>query len=248
MKRNPTSTDTRFDFGSVREMIDYAQSPVSNGDYWEDKARASQRDNGNTYLEGKFYSSDTFDEAAETLRSGSWNIDRLVNPILDRVSASIGTVERKRMRLVNSVSGGTANIGRLVAGDPRCARRAVIEKSPRYGRHVTIMTNLTAAWSVKPEQIARRGAALVALVESLNLAGIGVDVFAAICVAGSMSDGRSASLAMVTHVVVSKAGAYRVTTTYTIGNGDFFRRFMFSVMEHMTPNECKRFGVPGSYG
>lgn len=247
MAKHPNKTvnglNVHWDFPNVRDMIAVAETPIAS-EYWSDKIRASQREDGRAYLNGEFYSSDTFADAAHTLRTGAWDIDRLIDPVLDQVRAKIGTVERKRPRVVNSVSGGTANIGRLVAGDPRSARRIVTVKQATYGRHVTIMTNLTAAWTVKPEQIARRGAALVALVESLNLAGIGVDVYAGIAVNGK----DRAKMTAVTKIVDATAGADRITTTYSIGNGDFFRRFIFSIMEHMGVRECQRFTVPGAYG
>jgi hypothetical protein len=59
-------------------------------------------------------------------------------------------------------------------------RAAQMVKVNKKGRHVTLLVNGSASYSVTIEQLAKRGAALVALCEALRMAGIATDLYVGI--------------------------------------------------------------------
>ena len=239
--------DTLVSFDSVGEMLAHTSVPLTSEQHALSVSgyRKEPASTKVTTLPDGFYSSATFEDAADILRTGSFELEALIAPVLDKVAKSIGSVERNRVVHTHNVAGGSVNVARVMTGNPRNMRTATMVKTRRAGRHVCLLVNCAASCGVSADEMARRGAALVALVDALHKAGISADVYAGF---GIRSGDGKHHLSITTRISHASGSADRSNIVYALGNGDWLRRFGFGVMERLPEQQATRFGVAANYG
>lgn len=108
---------------------------------------------------GKFYGANRADTLARAMGGDS----RLVtqsDAMLDRMESTVG-FEARRWRAVDCVAGGAPNVAAFLAGSPMAMRRRV--RVLGAAAPLTIAVEMTVSADAKPAEIARRGAAALAL-------------------------------------------------------------------------------------
>lgn len=140
-------------FDTVAELGDFAQANCSGRKNYDRKGDAD------------FFGPHTGDECARFARDGD----------LSRVAASDALLERferfafetERLRWTDDVCGGFPNVPAYLAGHPLAMRRRIADRDG--ASPVAVIVDLTTSWSITPETIARRGAAILALVRLLSM-------------------------------------------------------------------------------
>lgn len=161
-RRRPTRVVRRY--GSLGEFIRAAETNQEGG--------ASQRDG-----DGGWAGTATFAEALKLAREG-WTesrglVDNLTAPLVSQIrDAIVPAVE-----YAPHFAGGAVNMGRYLAGDPRCMMQARMTERPASRRVTRILTSFTTESRVTPDAIIRRGVAVVALTELLGMANRAVEIY-----------------------------------------------------------------------
>lgn len=154
-------------FPTLDAVVEYASKSVPT-------RNASRRTDA--YF-SSFAQSATFDDAV-TLAHDGWmdlraDIDAKVSTIREDVaSVTVNRIARRR-----AIAGGSVNVPRMLMGDPRCMTRNRIEPAPKNGRVVKVAINGCVSHAVSTDRIVKRGAAVVALVEAIHLAGCNAEVW-----------------------------------------------------------------------
>ena len=136
---------------SWAEAMDYMASPV---DAWNmGTARASHGKRGS----GDFYAMPTFVAARDAMARGWADGRRRVEAAMSGAVAGVAQHRIPAFRL--DVAGSRPNVPVAVAGDPRCMyrRRPEVALSRPV---VEVLCHIGSTWHVKPEHLARRGAAM----------------------------------------------------------------------------------------
>jgi hypothetical protein len=147
---------------SWAEAMDYMASPV---DAWRmGTARASHGKGGS----GDFYAMPTFNAARDAMARGWTDGRRRVEAAMSGAVAGVSQHRIPAFRL--DVAGSRPNVPVAVAGDPRCMyrRRPEVALSRPV---VEVLCSMGATWHVKPEHLARRGAAILAWLDALEASG-----------------------------------------------------------------------------
>jgi len=119
-------------------------------------------------------------------------------------------------------------MGSYLAGDPRprIDARRTNDDSNGKGKAVTIMVNAASSAAISADSLARKGAAILTLIDALESAGRPVEV-----IVGSYSlKGRRA---LDVRVTLKRAGQRMSldALAFAIGSPDFFRRVIFGARE-----------------
>lgn len=190
----------------------------------------------------------TFGDAVQLAREG-WSeirpdIDRIVSGIRDEVTQ----ITRKRIVTRRSVAGGAVNVGRMMSGDPRCMKRIRFEPTPATGRVVKIVVNAAASSAVSPEQIRKRGAAIVALVEAIHLSGASTEITVAQRVVGRTSTNRGYQVRIKVKRAEDRLDIN--TLMFAVAHPSMLRRIVFGVEERESGEIREEFGLMpgGGYG
>lgn len=132
--------------------------------------------------------------------------------------------ERKRSILCYDVSGEGYDIGRLVAGDPECAM--VFQREPTRTRVARVVASLAASCAITSDQFYRRGAAVCALVDAFECAGVRCEVIAGgSLMCGVFRCGYGCVLKQPDDTLDMEI------VTYALAHPAFFRRILFALFE-----------------
>ena len=144
------------------EALAYAAAPV---DAW---GRGAGRSSHRKPDGGGFHALAGMPQALEAMRDG-WQPGR--ERIGQFLGASVAGVRAERVQDYRmDVAGERPSVPLAVAGDPRCMFRRRRE-APRSRPVVRIVVNVGAMWWVPADDLARRGAAILAYADSLEASG-----------------------------------------------------------------------------
>ena len=120
----------------------------------------------------------TFDEA-ETLARNGWHdirddIDRIVDSIRNDLRETTADVWTAR----HDVTGAAVDVGAFLQGVPECMVEHNLTREASFGRVVVVNVNVGALADVSPDHIMKRGAAIVALIETLAILNHTVELWA----------------------------------------------------------------------
>lgn len=225
-------------FNSWGEYIETAGKPA-NGISPENE-RASRN------LDYSFTDSHSFDEAYKLAKEG-WNdgekqIKELSLPMVETVSAQI-----ERLDVNHDVEGHAIDVARFVDGEPECWLKFenVIAESESGRRLIRLVYNISASAMVLKQIIARKGAAVAALVELLEYAGHRVEVTAA-----AAMEGYNENLETYIKMKDFDQNLDMSTLAFAFVHPSSLRRVMFSAWETLPRAVRERFGVVpgGGYG
>lgn len=243
-KRSPRGGwNIRTEFASVRELVQFVRDTPATvcppEDYRGDGGRQSMAEKRRD-----FNYSDSLDAACELALEG-WRDP--IGPMLDVVDTLRDEVrEMTRDQFVGrfDVSGAEVDIDRYLSGQPECMVDYLLAPIPEQGKVIRVLVNGVCPWTVTPDRIIKRGAAVLALIEAILLAGGNVELFVAFPT--TTSDKHYSC-----EVVCLKDAAQRVDVedfAYAIANPDMLRRLVFAVRETYEWAARERMGFGGSLG
>lgn len=216
------------------DAVAYAAAPV---DAW---GKGASRSSHRKSQGDGFHALEGMPQALEAMRDG-WSPGR--ERIGQFLTASIAGVRSERVPTYRmDVAGERPHVPLAVAGDPHCMFRRRRE-APRSRPVVRIVVNVGAMWWVKADDLARRGAAILAYADALEASGwtTSIDM-----VWHTVESGGTASLTW--RVSVKPAGErFDIDRlSFALVCPDFMRRAGFAVLEGCPDLRCMQgnYGVP----
>lgn len=183
-----------------------------------------------------FRGTETWEQAVKLYRDG-WL------PGADSIAAALDTVQlpevtERRIAWRQDVTGGRANIGAILAGDPRGCWRPIMSTSRPI---VRIATTGCPSCNVPTESILAYGAAVVALCDRFNGAGFGTEVVMVEANSvGKLSTGRRFVIACTLRR--SEQPFDLSSFAFAVAHPSMFRRFLFAA------GQARRLSPPDGYG
>ena len=195
-----------------------------------------------------FYATKSFGDASHLMVDGWDGPLAKITQIREAVRQRIGSVDAQVFRFDNNYVGGYLDVDTYLSGDPACMLQAYEHPDKRKTKFVRILVDTTFSAIVDAKDIQTRGAAIVALCDTLNLCGYTTEVWAVSCNGGEYSRKGGSELAVMIPVQgVGEPWDVR-SAFFPLAHGDFLRRIVFGVMEGMTASEREAFGVGAGYG
>lgn len=187
--------------------------------------------------------------ACDTMVSGYDDNLPKITAIRDKVRERVGSIDTSVWAMESNVVGRRVDVGAYMAGSPLCFYDFVEDTERRATKFVRILVDTTFSALVPADQIATRGAAIVALCDTLNLCGYTTEVWAVSTNGGSFrSMGGEKELAILLPVQrVGEPWDVR-SAMFPLAHGGFLRRLVFGVMESMSRAERDMFGVASGWG
>lgn len=192
----------------------------------------------------------TVRQAGQTMVSGYDDVLPKITAIRDAVRQRVGAIDTTVFRADNNVYGARLDMGSYLADSPTCFLDFYEDPDRRATRFVRILVDTTFSASVSAEDIKTRGAAVVALCDTLNLCGYTTEVWAVSTNGGgyrSRSQGPTELAVMLPVQRVGEPWDIR-SAMFPLAHPAFLRRMVFGVMESMTEPERANFNVGHGYG
>jgi hypothetical protein len=190
----------------------------------------------------------TVKQADAMMVAGYDDVLPTITSIRDKVRERVGSIDTTVFRAENNVYGTRLDMGSYLADSPTCFLDFYEDPDKRATRFVRILVDTTFSAMVKAEDIKTRGAAVVALCDTLNLCGYTTEVWAVSTNGGSYRHSGEKELAVLLPVQrVGESWDVR-SAMYPLAHPSFLRRTVFGVMESMTESEREVFGVGYGYG
>jgi hypothetical protein len=228
-----------YKFSGYRDMVAHAESVAG-------------KDDSSHTGEQKWAGTRSFAEAGKLCVDG-WDFGtEKLDGIRDAVRQRVGSLELATIKFDNALVGQYLDVDSFLGGDPYCMLNAYEEPDKRSEKFVRILVDTTYSASVSADDIIVRGSAIVALCDTLNLAGYTTEVWALSMNGGSSWAGDSRPKELAVLVPVQELGApWDIRSAmFPLAHPSFLRRLVFGVMEGMTPKARENFGVKrgGGYG
>lgn len=194
---------------------------------------------------GGFYNSASYDEAWQLAYDG-WTtvrpkVDQTLEGVREKLKDLINPVETR----VHDIIGYEPDIDRFVSGEIECMWDSMMIEAPHAGRVFTVLLDNSLSSSQDKDEILKRGAAVIALIEAFQMFGFELEIWVEHTVSDWGSDFHT------TLVRVNRAGDRPDINAimFPLGNPDWLRRLIFG-LEEGEPDEVKsKFGFNGSgYG
>lgn len=200
-----------FGFSSLAEVVKHVENLPKH-----------ESDEGRTVGLAGFFGTSSIQEAFKLARDG-WNEGAKQAEI---VAESFETERAQTIHRSYSVAGGSASIGRMLAGNPEHMRRRA--KAP--GRKiVTLFSELSTSAAVPASALARRAAIVAAICDRLETAGYSCEIVA-VCLITRTFGGTDCAYHMAT--ILKNAGE-RLNISdliFGLGHPSMLRRFVFSLV------------------
>ena len=192
-----------------------------------------------------FYATKSFGDASHLMVDGWDGPLAKITQIRESVRQRIGSVDTQVFRFDNNYVGGYLDVDTYLSGDPACMLQAYEHPDKRKTKFVRILVDTTFSAFVDAKDIQTRGAAVVALCDTLNLCGYTTEVWA--CMQNGGQDGRNELTVLLPVQRVGEPWDVR-SAFFPLAHGDYLRRVMFGVMESMTKDEREVFGAHDGRG
>lgn len=202
---NRASKDYFTLFDAPAELADWAQANATGAVEWK------QHDYAN------FFGGDTAETACRKAREGDLSGVEASDELLARFERF--AFETGRRAWVDDVCGSIPNVPAFIAGHPLAMRRRVRQDSA--SAPVAIVADLTTSAGISAEQIAKRGAAILALVRLLS-SRRPVELWAG-CMMQGKEQGMSAVFARIETAPLDLA-----TAAYVMTSASFPRRLCYA--------------------
>lgn len=221
-------------FGSFGEFVRFAQENPN-----------PESSNGN---EEDWAGSKTLSEACDLALAG-WHevrpeVDRIMDHLTERLSDRFGSQFVTR----HDVTGAFVDMGRFMDCEPECMVSFVEQPQSAMGRVVKILVAGTASAYIQPEDIRRRGIAVIALVDTIHKLGLGVELWWDNSVNGSGPAGRSNTYTTAVKVHDSSEPLDIDEVMFALAHPSMLRRVTFSVQERSETADAQGARLYGGYG
>lgn len=220
-----------WEFDSLREVVDFATSHDHRGS----SARARQ---------GHYNLTETLEDAAHLATDGWHDIRDKVNGYLEPMREKMGQILSTDTVRVYDIIGVEPDIDRYVMGEMECMMDDMMVEAPKDGKVFTMVVDVSMTWGNSADDIAKRGAALCALVESFIMLGYQLELWTEFTVRGDDSAEFATCL-----VRVNKAGdpIDIDCMMFAMGHPDYGRRILWGWGEGCDVTRNKMGFQSGSY-
>jgi len=213
-------------FNSFGEMYNYAKD--------NDEPKSS---NGNSK---EWAGTKTLASACDLARNGWTEVRPMVDEILGDLTERLADKLDNLYKPQYDFGGAYVDMGRFVEGDPECMVTFQAVEAGAMGRVIKIAVSGTASAFIDPEDIKKRGIAIISLVDTINKLGFGVELWwdstiehtGRHCTAVKLHD--SADTLDINSVM------------FALAHPSMLRRLAFSVQEQSS--KAKEQNVGGGYG
>lgn len=225
-----------FQFDSPNEMAD-----------WVRDAGAPHRAKSNRF-DAHYNLTDNWEAAYVKLREGWHEIRPKVDGQLEPLREQLGSMLGVHSERVLDMTGVEPDIERFLAGELECMIDDVMVEMPRDGKVFRLLVDCSMTFNNSAESIAKRGAALCALVEAFIMLGFQLEVWTEYTCHGDRRhvDGLATCLTRIT-----QAGDPLDIDAlmFCVGHPDFGRRMMWGWGEAYDLTRSQfGFNVYGYYG
>lgn len=238
MNNTPKVSDVELNhvvrmFDSTREAVGYSQK-------FGKQTFASHRSDMDEWAGG------SYDECV-TLATQGWmdarpNVEAILEPVREHMSTLLSDVPDR----FHDITGFEPNIERYIDGEFECMIDEMPIRILKEGKVFTLLINGCFDNMVKKETVFARGAAICALVESLQMLGCDLNIWVETTV---RSVGRKL-LSTLTKVHDAGENLDINNVMFPIGHPGWLRRIVFGIMEGETVGVRKNFNITehGGYG
>lgn len=186
----------------------------------------------------------SYEEAFQLCEDG-WSearrgVDTILTPLRDRLADKLANVTERHHDLV----GYEPDIDRFVSGEMECMWDDRVVPQPTKGKVVTLLVQATFTGANDPEAIKAQGAAIIALVEAMELCGFELDIWVE---NSTRQDNDEHSPQVSYHTVLTHA--HRAGELFDIngfmfalGHPSWLRRIIFGIMEGFPGLEPSGYG------
>lgn len=176
--------------------------------------------------------------AREGWPEGEQHIKRLSLDLFDKVSSLI-----ERDFPVYDIEGSEIDVARYLDGEPECWLRMETHRTEGPGRRIVrLVYNASASAGINADVLLARGAAVAALIELLEFAGIGVEL--------TVVDLATFRLTTETRILVKplEQPLDIPRIAYALAHPAMLRRSLFAISEQFPAHIRAGISIPGSYG
>jgi hypothetical protein len=224
-------------FASLTALAQYAKGHVEGDPAHRSSLKADA---------GYGFNVGTWDDVHDLVATG-WHAPRAnVDRIVDNVRESIRPFITTDFEPVYDVSGAEVDIDRFLTGEPENMIEQILAPTLKHGRVVRVLAAIGGSSHIGADRIENHGAMICALIESLALMGLEVELHVSFTVTGSYNSEHT------THVLVKHAGdiADFDDIMLACAYADVQRRLVFAVREREGDTMRAAIGADayGSYG
>jgi len=187
---------------------------------------------------------DNLQDAVSLALNGWHDIRPQVDAVFTDVEQRISDVLEMRFQTMHNYTGFSVDMGRYLQGDPECMLDYVPEEQQGMGRVVKVVVNIAASCTIDPDDIMRRGVAVVALIDTLHKLGVGVEIWADESLTGK-AGGKFANR------VKMHDSAQMVdidSLMFGLAHPSMLRRLVFSMQEQSKNANAQGAKAGGGYG
>jgi len=190
-------------------------------------AKSNKKPESSQSGDEKFTHTASLKDAADLAIKG-WDecrpkVDALLSDLQDRIN----NVMSDHYVVQHDVAGADVNMGLFMAGEPECMMQFVPEPEARMGRVVKVLVNGVTNASTDKDKIIQRGVSVLALVNTLHLMGVGIELWFESCISGT--DDRAYSTCVKLHDSNQPLDIDNVM--FALAHPSMLRRLVFSVQE-----------------
>lgn len=217
-------------FDSLYDMAQYAKS----------NKRPESSQSGSESFTGSASLQDACDLAVAGWTECRPQVDVLLTDLQDRIN----TVMSDHYMVQHDVAGADVNMGLFMSGEPECMMQFVPEPEARMGRVVKVLVNGVTNAGTHKDRIIARGVGVIALVNTLHLMGVGVELWFESPIVGT--DGRTYSTVCKLHDSAQPLDIDNVM--FALAHPSMLRRLVFSVQEQSEYKRQQRATTGNGYG
>ena len=219
-------------FDSFGEFIRYAKENIN-------RQSSDRRSDGDWHGP----KSESLDSACDLALNG-WDdirpqVDGILGDVTDRLADRLADLYKPTY----DFGGAYVDMGRYVEGDPECMVNFSATADKSMGRVVKVVVAGTASSMIDPNHIIKRGIAVLALIDTINKLGFGVELWWDSTIEGRGS-GNLYSTAVKLHDSADTLDINSVM--FSLAHPSMLRRLTFSVQERS--EKASEQGVGGGYG
>lgn len=209
------------------------------------------KDNINRISSDKKYDKDWHGPHAESLDSAcdlalkGWtdirsDVDAILGDVTDRLADRLADLYKP----MYDFGGAYVDMGRYVEGDPECMVNFSATADKSMGRVVKVVVAGTASAYIDPKDIIKRGIAVLALIDTINKLGFGVELWWDSTIEGR-GNGNLYSTAVKLHDSADTLDINSVM--FSLAHPSMLRRLTFSVQER-SEKQAEQGANGGGYG
>ena len=227
------------EFDHWYEFVDFAEGA-------DDCPLANDPEFGRSSLEdpdGHWAGKLSWKECLKTARLGMPELYDMVEPLRKEIIDKLGN-KIVRQEVDYDVTGAYVDVDRYLMGEPECMA-TFYEKVAisRFGTIVRLVVPIAASSGISPDQIKRRGGALMALVDGLEVAGHSCEIIVSEKISGSCRSDIIKGREVV--IPVKRVGELMDISLlcYVLMHPSVLRRLIFAEQERMISDYRKGLGT-----